>query len=101
MIVKILTTPTCVPCKVLAKRLDDCGIEYTKLNALEHPEYNVKSTPHIIVEKDRRLKFKLLLLFFLLKASFGSWLFLSLFYFDGCFLLHVWTLVSPRTYGIP
>ena len=52
MTIKLLTTPTCIPCKVLAKRLDDFGIEYIKLNALEHPEYNVKSTPHIIVEKD-------------------------------------------------
>ena len=52
MTIKLLTTPTCIPCKVLAKRLDDFGIKYTKLNALEHPEYNVRSTPHIIVEKD-------------------------------------------------
>lgn len=52
MTVKLLTTPTCVPCKVLAKRLDDFGIAYEKLNALEHPEYNITATPHIIVEKD-------------------------------------------------
>lgn len=52
MTIKLLTTPTCIPCKVLAKRLDDFGISYEKINALEHPEYNVKATPHIIVEND-------------------------------------------------
>lgn len=51
-IIKLLSSPTCVPCKILAKRLDDLGVKYTKINAVDYPEYGVRSTPHIIIEKD-------------------------------------------------
>lgn len=50
--IKLLSSPTCVPCKILAKRFDTDNIPYEKINAVEHPEYNVRSTPHIIIERD-------------------------------------------------
>lgn len=50
--ITLLSSPTCVPCKILAKRLDTEGIPYEKINAVEHPEYGVRSTPHILIKKD-------------------------------------------------
>ena len=50
--VKLLSSPTCVPCTVVAKRLEKANIKFEKINALEHPEYDIAGTPHIIVEKD-------------------------------------------------
>lgn len=50
--IKILTSPTCMPCKIFAKKLDQLGIKYEKINALEHPEYGVQGTPHVIITKD-------------------------------------------------
>lgn len=52
-----LYSPTCMPCKILDKRIQDIikdhpEVEYNHLNALEHPEYNVQGTPHLIIEKD-------------------------------------------------
>lgn len=52
-----LYSPTCMPCKILDKRIQDLlkdypEVEYEPLNALEHPEFTVQGTPHLIVEKD-------------------------------------------------
>lgn len=52
-----LYTPTCMPCKILDKKIQDLlknhpEVEYEHLNAIKHPEYNIKGTPHLIVEKD-------------------------------------------------
>ena len=50
--IKLLSSPTCVPCTIFAKKLDMAGIKYEKINALDHPEYGIQSTPHIIITKD-------------------------------------------------
>lgn len=52
-----LYSPTCMPCKILDKRIQDIikdhpEVEYNHLNALEHPEYNVQGTPHVIIIED-------------------------------------------------
>lgn len=57
MKITVLFSPTCVPCKLLDTKVRDIlkdhpEIEYSHLNALEHPEYNVLGTPHVIIEKD-------------------------------------------------
>lgn len=57
MKITVLFSPTCVPCKLLDTKIRDIlkdhpEIEYNHLNALEHPEYNVLGTPHVIIEKD-------------------------------------------------
>ena len=57
MKITVLFSPTCVPCKLLDAKIRDIlkdrsEIEYNHLNALEHPEYNVLGTPHVIIEKD-------------------------------------------------
>lgn len=57
MKITVLFSPTCVPCRLLDTRIkamivNHPEVEYNHLNALEHPEYNVLGTPHVIVEKD-------------------------------------------------
>lgn len=57
MKITVLYSPTCVPCKILDQRLkellrDHPEVEYDHVNAIDHPEYNVKGTPHVIIEKD-------------------------------------------------
>lgn len=59
MKVTVLYSPTCIPCKLLDKRIQDIlkdhpEIEYNHLNALDHPEYNVMGTPHVIIEVDNK-----------------------------------------------
>lgn len=46
--VNLYTTPTCMPCKILKKKLESISnIELNVFNALEHPEKNIMATPHV------------------------------------------------------
>lgn len=63
MKITVFYSPTCIPCKLLNTRIEEIlkdhpEIEYNHLNALEHPEYNIKGTPHVIIEKDGNILFE-------------------------------------------
>lgn len=58
MRVTLLSSPTCMPCKMLDNKIkeivtDHPEIEYNKIDATADPEkYNISSTPHVIIQDD-------------------------------------------------
>lgn len=49
--IKIYTTPTCTYCHALMDWLDDCGIEYTEVDASKIPEITSVPVTEINGEK--------------------------------------------------
>ena len=57
MRVTLLSSPTCIPCKMLDNKLreivlDHPEIEYNKIDATLDTSYGVTATPHVIIQED-------------------------------------------------
>lgn len=50
--VKLYGSPTCMSCKMLTKKLESMeDIDFEHLEAVEHPELNIKGVPYLIISK--------------------------------------------------